>query len=62
VAETTTVPQEPAGAHRATISGSLTVSADPAGPAAPKPSTATASLDAGGASAGPAPFYGGSTC
>jgi serine/threonine-protein kinase len=62
VAETTTVPQEPAGAHSATISGSLTVSADPAGPAAPKPSTATASLDAGGASAGPAPFYGGSTC
>ncbi|HVS43685.1 MAG TPA: hypothetical protein VMU20_15645 [Candidatus Dormibacteraeota bacterium] len=61
-AETTTVPQEQPGSHSASISGNLTVSADPAGPAAQNPSTAKASLDASGASVGPVPFYGGSTC
>jgi eukaryotic-like serine/threonine-protein kinase len=62
VAETTSVPQEQPGAHTASISGNLTVSADPAGPAAQNPSKAKASLDASGASVGPVPFYGGSTC
>jgi len=62
VSETTSVPQEPAGPHSASISGNLVVSADPAGPAAQNPSTAKASLDASGASVGPVPFYGGSTC
>ncbi|TMD03231.1 MAG: hypothetical protein E6J03_07870 [Chloroflexi bacterium] len=62
VSETTSVPQEPAGPHSASISGSLVVSADPAGPAAQNPSTAKASLDSSGASVGPVPFYGGSTC
>ena len=64
VAETTRVP--PGGSARsATISGTLTVSVDPSGPAAGpgSQSTAIASLDSGGAPpAGPAPFFGGSTC
>ncbi|HEX3607355.1 MAG TPA: hypothetical protein VH134_15640 [Candidatus Dormibacteraeota bacterium] len=62
VTETTSVPQEQPGPHTASISGSLTVSADPAGPAARNPSTATASLDNGASSVGPVAFYGGSTC
>jgi hypothetical protein len=63
VAETTAVPQEQAGANSISINGTLTVSADPAGPAAQRPSTATATLDNGaGTPAGPVPFYGGSTC
>jgi hypothetical protein len=56
------VPQEQPGPHSASISGNLVVSADPAGPATQNPSTAKATLDASGASAGPVPFYGGSTC
>jgi hypothetical protein len=56
------VPQAQPGSHSASISGNLTVSADPAGPSAQNPSTAKASLDASGASVGPVPFYGGSTC
>jgi hypothetical protein len=60
--ETTAVGQETAGPHTWTVNGTLTVSADPAGPAAQNPSTATASLEGGGGSVGPVAFYGGSTC
>jgi hypothetical protein len=64
VAETTTVPPGQAGAHTATIAGTLTFSSDPAASGSQHPSTATASLDGGaGQPAGPVPFYGGgSTC
>jgi hypothetical protein len=62
VPETTNVPPEQAGAHTATITGTLTVSSDPAAPGTQTPSTASASLDAGGGSAGPVSFFGGSTC
>jgi eukaryotic-like serine/threonine-protein kinase len=62
VPETTAVPGEQPGAHSATITGSLTVSANPAGPGAHPPSTAAASIDGTGASTGPAPFFGTSTC
>jgi hypothetical protein len=60
--ETTTVGQETPGPHTWAVSGTLTVSADPAGPATQNPSTAIASLDSGGGSDGPVTFYGGSTC
>jgi eukaryotic-like serine/threonine-protein kinase len=62
VQETTPVGQEAPGPHSWTVNGTLTVSADPVGPAAPNPSTATASLDDGAGSVGPVAFYGGSTC
>ena len=62
VSETTVVPQEQPGTHSASISGSLTVSDDPATSAARIPSTATASLDGTASTVGPIPFYGGSTC
>jgi hypothetical protein len=68
VAETTPVPPGRPGAQNATITGTLTVSSDPAGkglqsPSTASPSTATASLDGvTGPPDGPVPFYGGSTC
>lgn len=62
VAETTTVPQEQPGTHSASISGSLTLSNDPANSASRTSSQATASLDGTTSTVGPIPFYGGSSC
>jgi hypothetical protein len=62
VAESTSVPVESPGTHSASINGTLTVSNDPAGPAARNPSSAAATLDGTSSTTGAVNFYGGSNC